>query len=127
MRKYQALRNNHSAMCAGLQQTHKGMSGAEICRFCVGEAWVLAISQQAEQPPWCLRHGIMPSPSRLKSQHGTRGTVPRAGVLCLEEPSRRRDKPRLCGSFAPEDYFSSCSPAKSPRCHLEGRKCCPQV
>lgn len=38
MRKYQALRNNHSAMCAGLQQTHKGMSGAEICRFWVGEA-----------------------------------------------------------------------------------------
>lgn len=30
MRKYQALRNNHSAMCAGLQQTHKGMSGWNI-------------------------------------------------------------------------------------------------
>lgn len=29
MRKYQALHNNHSALCAGLQQTHKGMSGVE--------------------------------------------------------------------------------------------------
>lgn len=27
MHKYQALCNNHSAMCAGLQETHKGMSG----------------------------------------------------------------------------------------------------